>query len=134
MDDRVTDLVTDLYRRKPDPKRVGGYNPTVPRLRLNHNVSFAELRLPIALGYRNVWMLHAELIRHESASWGMEDTPEKQARFALEARCTMSKWDDSLTTDSGYNANLDLQRQEFAPAFPPRAALFPEAASQDSGR
>jgi glycosyltransferase involved in cell wall biosynthesis len=72
------------------------------------------------LGYRNVWTPHAELFHQESASRGLEDTPEKQARFEREVLHMQSKWGDTLLRDPAYNPNLDLERRTFALAFPPR--------------
>jgi GT2 family glycosyltransferase len=79
-----------------------------------------------ALGYRNVWTPHVELVHRESATRGHEDTPEKQARFAQEIEFMQRKWGDALMQDPAYNPNLDLERQPFALAFPPRVALVPD--------
>jgi O-antigen biosynthesis protein len=79
-----------------------------------------------ALGYCNVWTPHAELIHHESASRGYEDTREKQARFAQEVLFMQRKWGKALQNDPAYNPNLDLERQPFGLSFPPRLALRPE--------
>lgn len=78
-----------------------------------------------ALGYRNVWTPYAELIHHESASRGYEDTPEKQARFAQEVQFMQRKWGETLQHDPAYNPNLDLERVPFGLSFPPRIALGP---------
>lgn len=71
-------------------------------------------------GYDNVWTPHAELYHHESASRGIEDTPEKRARFALEADRMKRKWGDCLRYDPAYNPNLSLDSCQFELAFPPR--------------
>ena len=100
----------------------------------NLKVAFNDIDLCLkvaARGYRNVWTPHAELIHHESASRGYEDTPEKQARFAGEARFMMTKWGDTLRSDPTYNPNLDLERQVFAFAFPPRVNRMPKGSAVD---
>jgi hypothetical protein len=82
-----------------------------------------------------VWLSHVELIHHESASRGYEDTPEKQARFASEAQYMMDKWGETLRQDPAYNPNLDLVREPFALAFPPRLAQLPaQSATQLSNQ
>lgn len=73
-------------------------------------------------GYRNVWTPYAEAYHHESATRGYEDTPEKQARFAGEARYMQDRWGSLLTNDPAYSPNLTLEREDFSYAWPPRVA------------
>lgn len=73
-----------------------------------------------ALGYRNLFTPFAELIHHESASRGAEDSPEKLARFAQEIAYMKSRWGQRLVNDPAYNPNLTLDTEDFAYAFPPR--------------
>lgn len=73
-----------------------------------------------ARGHFNVWTPFAELYHHESASRGHEDTPAKQARFALEAAFMRHRWGDALAHDPYYNPNLSLDSECFELAFPPR--------------
>lgn len=75
-----------------------------------------------ARGYFNVWTPFAELYHHESASRGPEDTPAKQARFALESQLMKRRWGDALALDPYYNPNLSLESHCFELAFPPRAS------------
>lgn len=75
-----------------------------------------------AAGYRNVWTPFAELYHHESATRGMEDTPEKQLRFSKEAQFMHQRWGSALLTDPAYNANLTLAGDDFGLAWPPRFA------------
>lgn len=77
------------------------------------------LRLARA-GYRNVWTPWAELYHHESASRGLEDTPEKQARFQREVQYMTERWGEALRCDPAYNPNLALESPNFELAFPPR--------------
>jgi GT2 family glycosyltransferase len=83
-------------------------------------------------GYRNVWTPYAEMIHHESASRGYENTPEKQARFSKEVTLMKERWGDRLLQDPAYSPNLTLECENFSYAFPPR--VNPEfLASLDSG-
>ncbi|MBF6025826.1 glycosyltransferase family 2 protein [Lysobacter niastensis] len=86
-------------------------------------VAFNDVDLCIRIhkrGYDNVWTPQSELYHHESASRGIEDTPEKQARFALEADRMKRKWGEYLRHDPAYNPNLSLDSCSFDLAFPPR--------------
>ena len=73
-----------------------------------------------AAGYRNVWTPYAEMIHHESASRGEEDTPEKIARFGNEIAYLKARWGDSLLQDPAYSLNLTLDIEDFSYAWPPR--------------
>jgi GT2 family glycosyltransferase len=72
-------------------------------------------------GYRNVWVPYAELLHHESASRGSEDSSDQRARFAAEAEIMRSRWADALRADPAYNPNLTLDRCDFSLAWPPRS-------------
>lgn len=74
----------------------------------------------LELGYRNVWTPHAELYHHESASRGVEDSPEKQRRFAAEVHAMRWRWGELLQADRAYNPNLTLDHGTCGLAFPPR--------------
>ena len=71
-------------------------------------------------GYRNVWTPYAEMVHHESASRGMEDTPEKTQRFKNESEFMRRRWGDRLDNDSAYNPNLSLEKEDFSISWPPR--------------
>lgn len=71
-------------------------------------------------GYRVVWTPHAELIHHESASRGFDDSTPKQIRFLAEVDYMNSKWGEVLQRDPFYNPNLSLGDNLFTIAFPPR--------------
>lgn len=71
-------------------------------------------------GYRNVWTPYAEMNHHESASRGVEDTPEKQIRFFNEVSFVQSRWDAKLFNDPAYSPNLTLDYADFSFAWPPR--------------
>lgn len=65
-------------------------------------------------GYRNLWTPHAELYHHESISRGLDDTPEKKARFISEHTFMREKWKGKLQPDPYYNPNLTLVREDFS--------------------
>jgi len=77
------------------------------------------LRLQDA-GYRNVWTPYAELYHHESISRGIDDSPEKHARFRTEVEFMLSRWGARLGNDPYYNPNLNLKKGDFTLAWPPR--------------
>jgi len=93
---------------------------------------FDEQHLPIAFndvdfcleagkkGYKIVWTPHATMYHHESKSRGTEDTESKVERFNLEVDWMKSKWGDVLLTDPHYNANLNLNHEDFSLAVEPR--------------
>jgi GT2 family glycosyltransferase len=73
-----------------------------------------------ALGYRNLWTPFVDIVHHESASRGREDTPEKLARFEQEVQLMQARWEPLLCADPHYNPNLTLESVNFELAFPPR--------------
>ncbi len=101
----------DLYQE------LGGFDEAHLPVAFN-DIDFC-LRLRAA-GYAIVWTPHAELIHHESASRGLEDTGEKQSRFLAEVEYMNTKWGETLQRDPFYNPNLSLDEELFTPAFPPR--------------
>lgn len=89
----------------------------------NLTVTFNDIDFCLRLreaGYRIVWTPHAELIHHEFASRGFDDSTPKQIRFLAEADSMNSKWGDILQRDPFYNPNLSLGEDPFTLAFPPR--------------
>jgi GT2 family glycosyltransferase len=75
-----------------------------------------------AAGYRNVWTPYAEMVHHESASRGEDDTRAKLARFAGEIAFMQQRWGDQLQADPAYNPNLSGVYDDFSYAWPPRPA------------
>ena len=73
-----------------------------------------------AAGYQIIWTPYAELIHHESASRGFDDSAPKQVRFLAEVDYMKSKWGHILQRDPFYNPNLSLGENLFTLAFPPR--------------
>lgn len=67
------------------------------------------------VGYLVVWTPYAELYHYESKSRGLEDTPEKQRRFAGEIERFQTRWAKELSNgDPYYNPNLTLDREDFS--------------------
>ena len=65
-------------------------------------------------GYLIVWTPFAELYHYESKSRGMEDTPEKQRRFASEVTRFQQRWKKELEAgDPYFNPNFSLDREDF---------------------
>jgi GT2 family glycosyltransferase len=80
-------------------------------------VAFNDIDLCLRLratGYRNIWTPFAELIHHESASRGPEDSPEKIARFQREVRFMHDRWGDVLASDPHYNPNLSMRAGDYS--------------------
>lgn len=74
----------------------------------------------VKAGYWNIWTPFAELHHHECASRGFDDTLSRHARASREKSCMYERWASVLDHDPAYNPNLDLERQSYALAFPPR--------------
>ena len=88
-------------------------------------VAFNDVDLCLRLdaqGLRNVWTPFAELYHHESASRGLEDSPEKKARFRTEIEFMERRWGERLRTDPYYSPNFTLDEEPCQLAFPPRWA------------
>lgn len=90
---------------------VGGLNEADLAIAFN-DVDFC-LKVDAA-GYRNVWTPWAELVHHESISRGVEDTPEKKARFAREVDYMMRRWKIDQIKDPAFNPNLSLDGNDFS--------------------
>jgi len=106
-----------LVIRKSVYFEAGGFDETELTVAFN-DVDFC-LKV-VALGYRNVYAPYAELVHHESASRGKEDTPDKIRRFQAEIAAIKARWGERLLVDPAYNPNLSLDTEDFALAYPPR--------------
>ncbi len=68
-----------------------------------------------SLGKLVVYNPYAELYHYESKSRGLEDTPEKIARFNSEIETFEKRWPEILRDgDPYYNPNLTLESQDFS--------------------
>lgn len=117
-----------LVLRKSVFLKAGGFDETGLSVAFN-DVDFC-LKVQ-ALGYRNLFTPFAELLHHESASRGAEDTPEKIVRFQQEIACIQERWGDRLRNDPAYNPNLTLAAEDFGFAYPPRVSTFSFAGTID---
>ena len=81
-------------------------------------VAFNDIDFCLKLGragYHIVYNPYAELYHYESKSRGLEDTPEKVARFNREIAMFEKRWPDILRDgDPYYNPNLTLDSQDFS--------------------
>ncbi len=80
-------------------------------------VAFNDVDLCLKIrdaGYRIVWTPYAELLHHESASRGQDDSPEKIQRAEAEIAFMKEKWAPKLRTDPFYNPNLTLDYEDFS--------------------
>ena len=81
-------------------------------------VAFNDIDFCLKLGkngYLVVYAPYAELYHYESKSRGLEDTPEKLARFNKEIQVFESRWGKILREgDPYYNKNLTLKSQDFS--------------------
>ncbi|MDE1942804.1 MAG: glycosyltransferase [Betaproteobacteria bacterium] len=112
-----------LVIRKSTFDAVGGLDETLA-------VAFNDVDFCLkvrAAGYRNVWTPYAEMIHHESASRGAEDTPAKQRRFEGEVTLMQGRWADVIRHDPAYSPNLSLRSGNFDLAQPPRLPPVPPA-------
>ena len=67
-------------------------------------------------GYLIVYNPYAELYHFESKSRGLEDTPEKMARFNGEVSFMLGRWGKLISAgDPAFNPNLSLKRSDFSP-------------------
>ncbi len=107
-----------LVIRKDRFQEVGGFNEKDLPIAFNDVDLCCKL---LAAGYRNLWTPHAEFYHHESATRGVEDTPEKKARFQSEIDYMMNTWGSLLMNDPAYNPNLTLVGEDFSPAYLSRA-------------
>ncbi len=81
-------------------------------------VAFNDIDLCMKIrkaGYLIVFTPYAEFYHYESKSRGVEDSPQKVARFNGEINRFMRKWGKELELgDPYYNPNLTLEREDFS--------------------
>jgi O-antigen biosynthesis protein len=106
-----------LVVRKSAFLEVGGLNADDLTIAFN-DIDFC-LKLQ-ARGYRNVWTPFAQLVHHESASRGREDTTEKRVRFNRETEFMRRQWREVIENDPLYNPNLTLDAANCELAASPR--------------
>ncbi|MEG2821920.1 MAG: glycosyltransferase family 2 protein [Lachnospiraceae bacterium] len=96
---------------KEDFNSVGGFEEEL-------EIAFNDIDFCMKLrtrGKLNVYNPYAELYHYESKSRGLEDTPEKVARFNSEIELFKKRWPEILKKgDPFYNPNLTLESQDFS--------------------
>jgi hypothetical protein len=107
-----------LVVRKAIYEEVGGFDEKDLAVAFN-DIDFC-LKVQAA-GYRNLWTPFAEFYHHESATRGVDDTPEKADRFRAEVELMLKRWEPILQKDPAYNPNLTLEVNDFSLASPPRS-------------
>jgi GT2 family glycosyltransferase len=120
-----------LAVRKDRFMRVGGFDEENLKVACND----VDLCLKFTeIGLRNVFTPYAQLLHHESATRGYEDTPEKLARFRKEVAYIWKRWPAIMANDPAYSPNLTLAREDFSLAWPPRVrhAWQPDPATADA--
>lgn len=99
-----------LVMRREIFDQAGGLNETLA-------VSFNDVHLCLRIiesGYRVLWTPYARLYHLESVSRGLDDTPEKSARFAKEEKYMQLRWGELFLRDPFYNPNLTQTREDFS--------------------
>ena len=71
-------------------------------------------------GLRVLYTPYAELYHLESASRGLEESPQQLVRFNRESDVMRDRWAPWLLDDPAYNPNLTLTHEDFSLAAPPR--------------
>jgi len=92
-------------------EEVGGLNE------VDLTVAFNDVDLCLKVqeaGYSNVWTPYAELYHLESVSRGVEDAPEKVARFSGEIAYMQKRWKEIIERDPFYSPNLTRGREDFS--------------------
>ncbi|MBZ9997326.1 glycosyltransferase [Mesorhizobium sp. BH1-1-4] len=100
-----------LLVRKNVFDEVGGLNE------VDLTVAFNDVDLCLRVreaGYSNVWTPYAELYHLESVSRGLEDAPDKVARFSAEIEYMQEKWKKVIERDPFYSPNLTRARDDFS--------------------
>ena len=98
-------------------EEVGGFDVDLPTA--FNDVDFC-IRLRRA-GARIVWTPAAELIHHESLTYGSHNSPQRAAQFERDVLAMRARWEHILESDPAYNPNLSFDREhQFQLAAPPR--------------
>ena len=85
---------------------VGGFNETDLTVAFNDVDLCLKIR---AAGHQIIWTPYAELVHHEAAARGTEDTPEKRARYKRECQHMLDTWQQVIKSDPFYNSNFSLR-------------------------
>lgn len=86
-------------------QEVGGLEE---KLKVAYNDVDFNLKL-LERGYYNIFVPMVEVYHYESKSRGVDDTPEKKARFDKEQEFMYKKWTKRIERDEFYNPNFSRQ-------------------------
>lgn len=90
---------------------IGGFDQA------NLPVAFNDVDLCLRLeekGYHNLYCADSILIHHESASRGLDVSPQQLRRLRRETQYMQSRWPKLLAPDPHYNSNLTLSFEDFS--------------------
>ena len=93
----------------------------------NSEVTFNDIDFCLRVreaGYHNVWTPYAEMIHHESATRGVETSPQKTAQAERESLLMATRWGDLLDKDPAYSLNLSVETEDLRIAWPPRTDAY----------
>lgn len=103
-----------LVMRKKVFEEVGGFDA------INLKVAYNDVDLCLKVrdaGYRNLFTPHAQLVHFESKSRGKKRKKEQQKQLREESSYLLKKWGGVLFSDSAYNKNLTLVKEDFSLGF-----------------
>jgi len=106
-----------LAVRKSVFEEVGGLDEE------NLKVAFNDVDFCIKVreaGYWNLYTPFCRLYHHESVSRGLDESPEKRARFESEVKFMKLKWSKKLEYDPAYNLNYSMDTEQYHYSFPPK--------------
>jgi GT2 family glycosyltransferase len=113
-----------LLVRRASFEAVGGFDVALPSA--FNDIDFC-IRLRRA-GQRIVWVPAAEMVHHESATFGAPDAAARAAQYDRDVAAMRERWSAVLDNDPYYNPNLSLDhRRQFRLTAPPRVAFVPGA-------
>jgi len=72
------------------------------------------------VGHRVIFTPHAELVHHESATRGSDDSLRKRLRARREVKYMRMRWRERMKHDPYYNPNLSYRRPDFSLSETPR--------------
>lgn len=99
-----------LMCRREVCEEVGGWEETL-------QIAFNDVDFCLKIidkGYRNIYLPHVILYHYESKSRGIEDTPEKLARFQGEIDYIQAKWKHIIDDDPCYNPHLTRGKEDYS--------------------
>lgn len=99
---------------------VGGFDVALP-------TAFNDVDLCIRLrraGMRIVWTPAAQMVHHESLTFGPHNSPGRAGQFDRDVDTMRGRWREILDDDPNYNPNLSLDpKRQFQLTAPPRTAF-----------